>query len=120
MVGEVVEKVHLIHDSLAELDLQLGELQDLSALAVDTLTLLSASDSIHQEEARLAQCQPVSTSRTTLPHRSGDNFDVLNMRRLMSRPCKSSPRCALTVSRMVSPECPLRGRMGGTPEGQEV
>lgn len=54
MVGEVSEKVTSIQDSLSELDSQLGHLQDLSALAVDTLTMLSASDSQHQEEARLA------------------------------------------------------------------
>lgn len=54
MVGEVSEKVDSIQYSLSELDSQLGHLQDLSVLAVDTLTMLSASDSQHQEEARLA------------------------------------------------------------------
>uniref|UniRef100_A0A674P9K6 non-specific serine/threonine protein kinase n=1 Tax=Takifugu rubripes TaxID=31033 RepID=A0A674P9K6_TAKRU len=58
MVEEVSEKVNFIQDSLLELDSQLGHLQDLSALAVDTLTMLSASDSQLQEEVRLSQCQP--------------------------------------------------------------
>lgn len=67
MVGEVSEKVTFIQDSLLELDSQLGHLQDLSALAVDTLTMLSASDSRLQEEARLAQCQPPAVSRHVHP-----------------------------------------------------
>ncbi|TNN86442.1 Transient receptor potential cation channel subfamily M member 6 [Liparis tanakae] len=68
MVGEVSDKVIFIQDSLSGLDGQLGQLQDLSALAVDTLTLLSASDSLQQEEARLAQCQLLTESRHILPH----------------------------------------------------
>uniref|UniRef100_A0A3B5MBF8 non-specific serine/threonine protein kinase n=1 Tax=Xiphophorus couchianus TaxID=32473 RepID=A0A3B5MBF8_9TELE len=69
MVGEVSEKVNVIQDSLSELDGQLGQLQDLSVLAVDTLTLLSASDSRQQEEARLAQCRHVlPATRHILPH----------------------------------------------------
>uniref|UniRef100_A0A4W6FW46 non-specific serine/threonine protein kinase n=1 Tax=Lates calcarifer TaxID=8187 RepID=A0A4W6FW46_LATCA len=97
MVGEVSEKVNFIQDSLSELDCQLGQLQDLSALAVDTLTLFSASDSLHQEEARLAQCRSITASRHilphswTLPHRTGADFDLLNMRRLMAKSCKSTP-----------------------------
>uniref|UniRef100_A0A8C4DVT5 non-specific serine/threonine protein kinase n=1 Tax=Dicentrarchus labrax TaxID=13489 RepID=A0A8C4DVT5_DICLA len=97
MVGEVSEKVNFIQDSLSELDGQLGQLQDLSALAVDTLTLLSASDSLHQEETRLAQCRPITASRHMLPHswtpphRSGADCDVLNMRRVMAKSCKSTP-----------------------------
>uniref|UniRef100_A0A7N6F8A5 non-specific serine/threonine protein kinase n=1 Tax=Anabas testudineus TaxID=64144 RepID=A0A7N6F8A5_ANATE len=88
MLGEISEKVNFVQDSLSELDGQLGQLQDLSALAVDTLTLLCASDSLHQEEARLASCQPSTASRRilphswTLPHRSGTDCDVLNIRRL--------------------------------------
>ncbi|TMS03286.1 Transient receptor potential cation channel subfamily M member 6 [Larimichthys crocea] len=84
MAAEVSEKVNFIQNSLSDLDGQLGQLQDLSALAVDTLTLLSASDSRHQEEACLAQCRPVAASRHilphswTLPHRSGADCDVLN------------------------------------------
>uniref|UniRef100_A0A673CDY6 non-specific serine/threonine protein kinase n=1 Tax=Sphaeramia orbicularis TaxID=375764 RepID=A0A673CDY6_9TELE len=87
MVGEVSEKVHFIQDSLSGLDCQLGQLQDLSALAVDTITLLSASDSLQQEEARLAQCRPIAASRHivphswTLPYRSGADFEGVSMRR---------------------------------------
>uniref|UniRef100_A0A7N6BJY9 non-specific serine/threonine protein kinase n=1 Tax=Anabas testudineus TaxID=64144 RepID=A0A7N6BJY9_ANATE len=97
MLGEISEKVNFVQDSLSELDGQLGQLQDLSALAVDTLTLLCASDSLHQEEARLASCQPSTASRRilphswTLPHRSGTDCDVLNIRRLQAKSCKSTP-----------------------------
>lgn len=97
MAAEVSEKVNFIQNSLSDLDGQLGQLQDLSALAVDTLTLLSASDSRHQEEACLAQCRPVAASRHilphswTLPHRSGADCDVLNVRRVMAKSCKSMP-----------------------------
>uniref|UniRef100_A0A4W5L6X9 non-specific serine/threonine protein kinase n=1 Tax=Hucho hucho TaxID=62062 RepID=A0A4W5L6X9_9TELE len=56
VMGEVSDRVHFIQDTLQVLDSQLGQLQDLSALAVDTLTLLSASDSLQQEEARLGHC----------------------------------------------------------------
>ncbi|XP_061672748.1 transient receptor potential cation channel subfamily M member 6 isoform X2 [Syngnathoides biaculeatus] len=94
MVDDVSEKINVIQDSLLELDSQLGQLQDLSALAVDTLTLLSASDNLHQEEARLAQSQPIQTSQRVLPHswtlhhRGAADCDT---RRLMSKLCKSAP-----------------------------
>ncbi|XP_077376929.1 transient receptor potential cation channel subfamily M member 6 isoform X2 [Festucalex cinctus] len=96
MVGEVSEKVDIIQDSLTKLDSELGQLQDLSALAVDTLTLLSASDNLHQEEARLAQSRLSQTSQPVLPHswtlhRGGVDYDAANMRRLMSKPYKSTP-----------------------------
>uniref|UniRef100_UPI0037E96C00 transient receptor potential cation channel subfamily M member 6 n=1 Tax=Semicossyphus pulcher TaxID=241346 RepID=UPI0037E96C00 len=97
MAGEVSEKVNFIQDSLSELDSQLGRLQDLSALAVDTLTLLSASDSLHQEEARLAQCRPIMASQHilprswTLPHRGGADCDVLHTRRSKAKSFKSTP-----------------------------
>lgn len=68
MVGEVSQKVSLVQDSLSELDSQLGHLQDLSALAVDALAVLSASDSQHQEGALLAQCQPAPSSWLVHPH----------------------------------------------------
>lgn len=121
MVGEVSEKVNFIQDSLSELDCQLGQLQDLSALAVDTLTLFSASDSLHQEEARLAQCRSITASRHilphswTLPHRTGADFDLLNMRRLMAKSCKSTPpsllKCyTLVSSRLASQECHVGSR----------
>ncbi|XP_031704839.1 transient receptor potential cation channel subfamily M member 6 isoform X3 [Anarrhichthys ocellatus] len=135
MVGEVSEKVIFIQDSLSELDCQLGQLQDLSALAVDTLTLLSASDSLQQEEAHLAQCQLIIASRHilphswTLPHRSGADCDVLNMRRVMPRSSKSNPPSvlegsSLVASRLASQECNVRakgsrGRRQGHNEGGE-
>lgn len=137
LMGEVSEKVNFIQDSLSDLDCQLGHLQDLSVLAVDTLTLLSASDSLHQEEARLAQCRPVMTSRHilphswTLPHRNGADADVLSMRRLMSKACKSTPPSlvkgyTLATSRLASQERHVgaRGSRGGrqehAEEGKEV
>lgn len=128
MLGEISEKVNFVQDSLSELDGQLGQLQDLSALAVDTLTLLCASDSLHQEEARLASCQPSTASRRilphswTLPHRSGTDCDVLNIRRLQAKSCKSTPPSllkghthTLVTSRRTSQECHVgaRGSRGG-------
>ncbi|KAM6931406.1 transient receptor potential cation channel subfamily M member 6 [Xenentodon cancila] len=121
MVGEVTEKVNFIQHSLSELDCQLGQLQDLSALAVDTLTLLSASDSLHQEEARLAQCRRSTASQHilphswTLPHRSGAECDIHNIRRLMVKSCKSTPPsllqgCGLAASRLALQECHEAGR----------
>nr|XP_057925954.1 transient receptor potential cation channel subfamily M member 6 isoform X2 [Doryrhamphus excisus] len=97
IVGEVSEKVSVIHDSLVDLDCRLGQLQDLSVLGVDTIALLSASDNLQQEEARLAQCRPITASQHVFPHswtlfhRSGADYDVANMRRLGSKPCKSTP-----------------------------
>lgn len=73
-MGEVSDRVHFIQDTLQVLDSQLGQLQDLSALAVDTLTLLSASDSLQQKEAHLGHCRPIAHSHhlspnsCTLPH----------------------------------------------------
>ncbi|XP_071338532.1 transient receptor potential cation channel subfamily M member 6 isoform X2 [Trachinotus anak] len=132
VVWEVSERVNFIQDSLSELDCQLGQLQDLSVLAVDTLTLLSASDSLHQEEARLAQCRPVTASRHilphswTLPHRNGADSDVLNMRRLMAKSCKSTPPsllkgCTLAASRLASQERHVgaRGSRAGRQEHAE-
>ncbi|XP_027890614.1 transient receptor potential cation channel subfamily M member 6 isoform X6 [Xiphophorus couchianus] len=105
MVGEVSEKVNVIQDSLSELDGQLGQLQDLSVLAVDTLTLLSASDSRQQEEARLAQCRHVLPATRhilphswTLPHRGAEDCDVSNVRRLEIKTCKSTPPSLLKGS----------------------
>ncbi|XP_073321519.1 transient receptor potential cation channel subfamily M member 6 [Pagrus major] len=136
MIGEVTEKVSFIQDSLVDLDGQLGQLQDLSALAVDTLTLLSASDSLHQEEARLAQCHPIAASRHilphswSLPHRSGADCDGLNVRRVMAKSCKSTPPSllkgyTLVASRRASQECHVGargsrgGRQGRTEDGEE-
>ncbi|KAM4576523.1 transient receptor potential cation channel subfamily M member 6 isoform 2-T2 [Odontesthes bonariensis] len=132
MVNEVSEKVNFIQDSLSELDCQLGQLQDLSAQAVDTLTLLSASDSLHQEEVRLAQCRLITASRHvhphswTLPHRMGADCDVSNMRRLMVKSCKSTPPSllkgsALAASRLTNQECHVgtRGNKKGRHEHGE-
>ncbi|KAM4616830.1 transient receptor potential cation channel subfamily M member 6 [Polymixia lowei] len=96
MVGEVSERVHFIQDSLSSLDGQLGQLQDLSALAVDTLTLLSASDNLHQEVARLAHCRPIAVSPHLLPHSwtlpRGGSGDVFSARRSPAKPtCRSTP-----------------------------
>uniref|UniRef100_A0A673ZAH0 non-specific serine/threonine protein kinase n=1 Tax=Salmo trutta TaxID=8032 RepID=A0A673ZAH0_SALTR len=83
VMGEVSDRVHFIQDTLQVLDSQLGQLQDLSALAVDTLTLLSASDSLQQEEARLGHCRPITPSRHhvphswTLPHGGGGSVDIM-------------------------------------------
>ncbi|XP_055974720.1 transient receptor potential cation channel subfamily M member 6 [Sorex fumeus] len=63
---EMNEKVSFIKDSLVTLDSQVGHLQDLSALTVDTLKVLSAVDTFHEDEVLLASRKP-STSRK-LPH----------------------------------------------------
>lgn len=132
MVGEVSEKVDFIQDSLSELDSQLGQLQDLSALAVDTLSLISASDSRHQEEARLTQCQHATASQHILPHSwtLPNRSDILNVRQGMAKLCKSTPPSLLEVYSMVgsrrpSQECHIGagggrgGSQGHTEEGQE-
>uniref|UniRef100_A0A3Q3G8M0 non-specific serine/threonine protein kinase n=1 Tax=Labrus bergylta TaxID=56723 RepID=A0A3Q3G8M0_9LABR len=135
-VGEVSEKVNFVQDSLSELDSQLGQLQDLSVLAVDTLTLLSASNSLHQEGARLAQCGTVIASQHipphswSLPYRNGAESGVLNLRGAMAKSCKSTPPSllkgvTLAGSRLASLEGRVGvrvsrgGRQGHTVEGEE-
>uniref|UniRef100_A0A8C6QL25 non-specific serine/threonine protein kinase n=1 Tax=Nannospalax galili TaxID=1026970 RepID=A0A8C6QL25_NANGA len=51
---ELNEKVSFIKDSLLSLDSQVGHLQDLSALTVDTLKVLSAVDTLQEDEVLLA------------------------------------------------------------------
>lgn len=63
---EMNEKVSFIKDSLLSLDSQVGHLQDLSALTVDTLKVLSAVDTLQEDEALLAN-RKRSTCRK-LPH----------------------------------------------------
>uniref|UniRef100_A0A2K6FJT8 non-specific serine/threonine protein kinase n=1 Tax=Propithecus coquereli TaxID=379532 RepID=A0A2K6FJT8_PROCO len=63
---EMNEKVSFIKDSLMSLDSQVGHLQDLSALTVDTLKVLSAVDTLQEDEALLAN-RKHSTCRN-LPH----------------------------------------------------
>nr|XP_033782640.1 transient receptor potential cation channel subfamily M member 6 isoform X3 [Geotrypetes seraphini] len=63
---EVNEKVFYIKDSLLSVDSQLGHLQDLSALTVDTLKVISAVDSLHVEEALLSNEKQRSLRK--LPH----------------------------------------------------
>ncbi|XP_040305269.1 transient receptor potential cation channel subfamily M member 6 isoform X2 [Herpailurus yagouaroundi] len=63
---EMNEKVSFIKDSLLSLDSQVGHLQDLSALTVDTLKVLSAVDTLQEDEALLAN-RKHSTCRK-LPH----------------------------------------------------
>ncbi|XP_069817937.1 transient receptor potential cation channel subfamily M member 6 isoform X3 [Dendropsophus ebraccatus] len=63
---EMNEKVFYIKDSLISLDSQLGHLQDLSALTVDTLKVISAVDTLQVEEG-LIQDQK-TTSFRKIPH----------------------------------------------------
>ncbi|XP_036847247.2 transient receptor potential cation channel subfamily M member 6 isoform X3 [Manis javanica] len=63
---EMNDKVSFIKDSLLSLDSQVGHLQDLSALTVDTLKILSAVDTLQEDEALLAN-RKHSTCRK-LPH----------------------------------------------------
>ncbi|KAM6965339.1 transient receptor potential cation channel subfamily M member 6 [Aplochiton taeniatus] len=88
-LGEVSEKTHFIQESLSQLDGQLGQLQDLSALAVDTLAILSASDSLQQEEARLAHCQPVT--RHPSPESWSLPRDVISACRTAAKAHRSTP-----------------------------
>ncbi|KAM4807976.1 transient receptor potential cation channel subfamily M member 6 [Rhinophrynus dorsalis] len=63
---EVNEKVFYIKDSLISLDSQLGHLQDLSALTVDTLKVIAAVDSLQVEEALMKD--PKKQSCKKIPH----------------------------------------------------
>uniref|UniRef100_A0A8C3JHB0 Transient receptor potential cation channel subfamily M member 6 n=1 Tax=Calidris pygmaea TaxID=425635 RepID=A0A8C3JHB0_9CHAR len=63
---EVYEKVFYIKESLLSLDSQLGHLQDLSALTVDILKVLSAVDTLQVEEALLADTKHRTCRK--LPH----------------------------------------------------
>ncbi|KAM8802610.1 transient receptor potential cation channel subfamily M member 6 [Rhynchonycteris naso] len=63
---EMNEKVSFIKDSLLSLDSQVGHLQDLSALTVDTLNVLSAVDTLQQDDSLLAS-RKLSPCRK-LPH----------------------------------------------------
>nr|KAF6434722.1 transient receptor potential cation channel subfamily M member 6 [Molossus molossus] len=63
---EMSEKVSFIKDSLLSLDSQVGHLQDLSALTVDTLNVLSAVDTLQEDGALLAN-RKLSTCRKP-PH----------------------------------------------------
>uniref|UniRef100_H3AK46 non-specific serine/threonine protein kinase n=1 Tax=Latimeria chalumnae TaxID=7897 RepID=H3AK46_LATCH len=63
---EVSEKVLYIKDSLLSLDSQLGHIQDLSALTVDTLKVISAVDSLKVKEALLGDKRHFAHQK--LPH----------------------------------------------------
>ncbi|XP_069619401.1 transient receptor potential cation channel subfamily M member 6 [Ranitomeya imitator] len=63
---EVNEKVFYIKDSLISLDSQLGHLQDLSALTVDTLKVISAVDTLQVEEALIQDQKTLSCKK--MPH----------------------------------------------------
>uniref|UniRef100_A0A672N8R8 non-specific serine/threonine protein kinase n=1 Tax=Sinocyclocheilus grahami TaxID=75366 RepID=A0A672N8R8_SINGR len=73
---EVAEKISIIQDNMCTLDGHLGQLQDLSALAVDTLNFLSATDNQQQEVARLGQSQPIACRHEQCSHHEGDFFPV--------------------------------------------
>ncbi|NXI56366.1 TRPM6 protein, partial [Chloroceryle aenea] len=63
---EVHEKVFYIKESLLSLDSQLGHLQDLSALTVDILKVLSAVDTLQVKEALLTDTKHRTCRK--LPH----------------------------------------------------
>ncbi|NXH39793.1 TRPM6 protein, partial [Dicaeum eximium] len=69
---EVHEKVFCIKESLLSLDSQLGHLQDLSALTVDILKVLSAVDTLKVEEALLADTKHRTCRK--LPHSWSNAF----------------------------------------------
>ncbi|XP_074809338.1 transient receptor potential cation channel subfamily M member 6 [Natator depressus] len=66
LLKEVHEKVFYIKDFLLSLDSQLGHLQDLSALTVDTLKVVSAVDTLQVEKALLAETKHRACRK--LPH----------------------------------------------------
>lgn len=119
MVGDVSDKVTFIQDSLSDLDCQLGQLQDLSALAVDTLTLLSASDNLHLEEARLAQGQSLTASRHVVPHSwtlpQRNETDLPYRKSCKSTPPSLCKGCNVMAGRRASQECHggTKGYRGG-------
>ncbi|NXM71307.1 TRPM6 protein, partial [Serilophus lunatus] len=84
---EVQEKVFYIKESLLSLDSQLGHLQDLSALTVDILKVLSAVDTLQVEEALLTDTK--QTCRK-LPH-SWSN--ALYSKTLSSLECLYDKKC---------------------------
>nr|XP_015222646.1 PREDICTED: transient receptor potential cation channel subfamily M member 6 isoform X2 [Lepisosteus oculatus] len=63
---DVAEKVFFVKETLQSLDNQLGHLQDLSALTVDTLSVISAAGSLKEEEELLGHKRHHSCER--LPH----------------------------------------------------
>uniref|UniRef100_A0A8C3EN43 non-specific serine/threonine protein kinase n=1 Tax=Corvus moneduloides TaxID=1196302 RepID=A0A8C3EN43_CORMO len=73
---EVHEKVFYIKESLFSLDSQLGHLQDLSALTVDILKVLSAVDTLKVEEALLAD-----TKHQTSVHHDSSNSVFGNLKK---------------------------------------
>ncbi|XP_074062751.1 transient receptor potential cation channel subfamily M member 6 isoform X1 [Macrotis lagotis] len=65
-IKEVNDRVSYIRESLLSLDSHVGHLQDLSALTVDTLKVLSAVDTLQLEEALLANSNQAACRK--LPH----------------------------------------------------
>lgn len=63
---EMNDKVSFIKDSLLSLDSQVGHLQDLSALTVDALKILSAVDTLQEDRALLVKRE--HSDRRKLPH----------------------------------------------------
>ncbi|KAM9207060.1 transient receptor potential cation channel subfamily M member 6 [Dugong dugon] len=63
---EMNEKVSFIKDSLLSLDSQVGHLQDLSAMTVDTLKILSAVDTLQEDKALLVNRKHFTCRK--LPH----------------------------------------------------
>uniref|UniRef100_H0VIP3 non-specific serine/threonine protein kinase n=1 Tax=Cavia porcellus TaxID=10141 RepID=H0VIP3_CAVPO len=63
---EMNEKVSFVKDSLLSLDSQVGHLQDLSAFTVDTLKVLSAVDTLQEDEGLLANRKRVAGRK--IPH----------------------------------------------------
>ncbi|MCJ8746709.1 hypothetical protein PDJAM_G00144810 [Pangasius djambal] len=73
-LAEVSEKVQFIQESLQTLDAHLGQLQDLSALAVDTLNLLSASENRQQEAVHLGPSPRITVMSCSQPSSIEEHF----------------------------------------------
>lgn len=73
-LAEVSEKVQFIQENLQTLDAHLGQLQDMSALAVDTLNLLSASENRQQEAVHLCPSPRITVTSYSQRSSTGGNF----------------------------------------------
>ncbi|XP_072520760.1 transient receptor potential cation channel subfamily M member 6 [Salminus brasiliensis] len=122
MVGnlaEVAEKVQFIQESLQMLDGHLGQLQDLSAQAVDTLNLLSATDNRQHEAVLLGHSQPIASPYQQLSHswslRVGGNVTPSHAP-LSPKPYRSTPPSLLCglgpVKKRPSLELPTGASVG--------
>uniref|UniRef100_A0A8C3I4R6 non-specific serine/threonine protein kinase n=1 Tax=Chrysemys picta bellii TaxID=8478 RepID=A0A8C3I4R6_CHRPI len=111
LLKEVHEKVFYIKDSLLSLDSQLGHLQDLSALTVDTLKVISAVDTLQVEEALLAEtkhraCRKLMIGTTRKNNLSrNSSYVFLTILRYLRHTYKSRLYCNPLEERPATTKC---------------